>query len=661
MKTPQKILSVICAVLLAVAMTASFSACKNAPTDGLDGKDGTSILWKGSFASAPENPGYLWAYYNTTDGCSYVWDGSKWTLLSGTPKQTYDVQIREMEARLVKFRALENDDVQDSESVYLCFNDRDYDIPYAPISDEFLKFWIKDKYKVSAVDANTTEVTITNTQNKYTVVFDLVHHTVYFENYDAFFQSSDEYYYDPAAATYFDYMQIVAEDTAFIAGNSFTYTWPEGIDICLLKNGNDYIFKMPLATFSDIFMAPSLAPLVYNGTNIYVSSDNKKILEEYYSTSTGQNCGVRSKALADFCYDELCLDFDLNYGLSKIHGIDSFPNFDTYFACIDFKDGLSIKDGLKSTDALTFAKALKDVCSFYFDDGHSNYKHNSHFLGVDGTGKEKEVPATHTSQMNKAYYANMDRYRAARGETEEDGKKKFAPAPAYIVSSDGKTAIVRFDSFTCNGKQRETVQTVSDDDLDVYVHSLEETYDTIALIHTINAKIKANASIENVVLDLSCNGGGVCHTAAFVLAWMLGESQFVLTDSITGAKWTITYKADVNMDGTYDENDSIKDKNLYCLVSPLSFSCGNMVPAMLKASERVTILGVTSGGGTSVVQSSSAADGTMFRFSSKNVMSASKNGSNYDIDQGVEPHYYISKPANFYNIEKIQELINSIK
>ena len=85
-----------------------------------------------------------------------------------------------------------------------------------------------------------------------------------------------------------------------------------------------------------------------------------------------------------------------------------------------------------------------------------------------------------------------------------------------------------------------------------------------------------------------------------------------------------------------------------------------MVAAMLKASGWATIIGVTSSGGSSTVQRSSTADGTYFQMSSKKVMSLNKNGSNYDIDRGVEPHYYISNPANFYNLDKIEALVNSI-
>ena len=52
--------------------------------DGINGKDGVSINWRGSYESEEEitNPKYLDAYYNIKTGCSYIFDGEKWTLLA---------------------------------------------------------------------------------------------------------------------------------------------------------------------------------------------------------------------------------------------------------------------------------------------------------------------------------------------------------------------------------------------------------------------------------------------------------------------------------------------------------------------------------------------------------------------------------------------------
>ena len=56
--------------------------------DGENGKDGISITWLGSFASEDEieNPVEMNAYYNTEDGCSYIYVNGKWELLASAGK-----------------------------------------------------------------------------------------------------------------------------------------------------------------------------------------------------------------------------------------------------------------------------------------------------------------------------------------------------------------------------------------------------------------------------------------------------------------------------------------------------------------------------------------------------------------------------------------------
>ena len=51
---------------------------------GDPGNDGASIVWLGSYSSSTviPNPKFLNAYFNTTDGCSYIYDGNGWTLLA---------------------------------------------------------------------------------------------------------------------------------------------------------------------------------------------------------------------------------------------------------------------------------------------------------------------------------------------------------------------------------------------------------------------------------------------------------------------------------------------------------------------------------------------------------------------------------------------------
>lgn len=549
--------------------------------------------------------------------------------------------------------------------VKLCFRQGKEDIPYICLTPDLLNKCLEKTFTISDINAGTNSVTITNTDRSNTkAVFDLTHHTLSFENYDLFFQSPSNVYMDPAAVEEFQkaeddnvetYLKII--DSSSIAGQPIALDWStQDVEVVLCNNNGTYSLALPLQMFNDVFLSPVGGHLVYNGAKVYQSD---KIDLAYYNTSpySGQ---PRSEALAALCYNELCLNLDFNYGLKAIHGIDKFPDFDTYFA------SAGIKNSLKSTDPTIFANALKDVCEFYFGDGHSNYQYNSPYFGI-ATRPE----GNHTSPQGVRYKENSDKYQGARDNVYN------GDLPGYELSSDGKTVIVRFDEFTLNTQALTKAQRkeygdklISDGLLSKYVnyddtkktqHSYESTYDTVAFIYAVNKKIQATTGIENIVLDMSCNGGGANHSAGFVLAWMLGTCDFAFTNPITGAKWTISYKADVNMNGTAGEDaDTVKDKNLFCLISPVSFSCGNMVPAMLKASDRVTILGVTSSGGSSCVQSSSAADGSIFRMSSKYVMSINKNGSNYDIDKGIDPHYFINNPENFYKKDTIAALVTNI-
>ena len=89
---------------------------------------------------------------------------------------------------------------------------------------------------------------------------------------------------------------------------------------------------------------------------------------------------------------------------------------------------------------------------------------------------------------------------------------------------------------------------------------------------------RENSPIENVVLDLSTNGGGDAPAAIYTIAWFLGNGRVSTYNTFTGAETTAIYQADVNLDHQFDEKDNLSHLHLFCLTSPYSFSCGNLVP-----------------------------------------------------------------------------------
>ena len=123
---------------------------------------------------------------------------------------------------------------------------------------------------------------------------------------------------------------------------------------------------------------------------------------------------------------------------------------------------------------------------------------------------------------------------------------------------------------------------------------------------------------------------------------------------------TTTYRADVNRDGVFDEKDTVADKNLFCLISPCSFSSGNLVPCVFKDSGMVTLLGRTSGGGACSILNVSTAWGTSFQISVNICASFLKNGAFYDVDRGAEPDYVLTVPDSFYDRAALTDYLNSL-
>lgn len=392
----------------------------------------------------------------------------------------------------------------------------------------------------------------------------------------------------------------------------------------------DGLYLLPLQTLNDFIFAPSTNQICfYNGQSINVTTEINSGDELYYAAPTGE----RSPALTKFGYGELCMMLDYVYGLKEIHDIDSFGQL---FHEVGF-DQL-----LKGAEVAQADAAIYRLIADYLDDGHSSW-HGFSYLTGDLDYTAPKGPSETKWSEQRELYANA--------------REKFYPDGVPGYEEVGNTAYVTFDRFAIPG-----IESVD------YFYNLEDMEDfsdapddTIGLIMKAHAMItRENSPIENVVLDLSVNQGGAADTAVFVLAWFLGEANIGIKDTMTGAICSTTYRCDANRDHEFDERDTVADKNLFVLTSPVGFSCGNLVPCALKESGRVTVMGRTSGGGSCVVQKMSSAWGTSFQISGSHRISFIKNGSYYDVDRGAEPDIVITSPAKFYDRAALTDYINSL-
>lgn len=514
--------------------------------------------------------------------------------------------------------------------VNLVFMDGVKDVPYISVEnfkyifEEIMESPLNPDFAVSIEKDGENVILTRDTGYPVRLVFD--RDSIEFYDLDAFFRKTDE-------ATLIDSVEIPTFDEEgqpqFFEITDSYEKYGQAVIINVGDYGIDLIhqddgYYLPLHLVSDIFMSQYDLGFIYNGSAIYVGSGGD--FSAYDDLFYNENYPAkRSKELAEFNYNELCLALDYIYGLKSQHDITDFDIMYTQ---------TGLKDSMLSEDPVESCQALCESINVYLDDLHSAYMKN---IYVKNNRLESKHPVS-------AMLSDRDeeRFTSARAEYYGDA------VPGY--EEIGNTAYITFDQFVYGS-------------IDYYTEKAEDHLDdTMGLmIYSFKQITRDNSPIKNVVLDLSANIGGAVPSAAYVIAMFLGDGSISVKDVTSNALVTQNFKADLNLDRKFDDNDTLHGKyNLICLISPVSFSCANLVPSVLKNSHEAILMGQTSGGGSCMVQHLTTADGSLFQISGPRLMSYTKNGSFYDIDRGVEPDFTIPAARQFYDRKNLTTYINEL-
>lgn len=499
-----------------------------------------------------------------------------------------------------------------------------------------------DDYEIS-MESDNNVVQLTR-ENGYSLIIDFKNCTFSFEDYNAFLnKSGDRSLIDMVSTDEFDEEGNAVLFQRVNKGSFDRYGSAVEIDLAaydipLYWSAEDGLYLLPLQTMNDLFISePILCNFLFNGEGVYLASEKALGLYDEELSPLGKSFysapyGDMSEELAWYNYCELCLALDHLYGLKEIHDITAF---DRIFTETGYRQELC------STDPNVADGALNDFINYYLDDLHSNFN----------------IFSYRTEDMQTIGGAGLAHRLINSDEEVFSEARKNANHEITAYEEFGNTAYITFDSFDMLKEASEYYE----GEIEIQTDPSEDPYDTVALLLYAHKQInREDSPIENVVIDLSLNGGGALDAAAFVAAWYLGEGSMSIRNSLTGAVSTGVYRVDTNLDGEFDDKDTVADKGLFCLISPNSFSCGNLIPNIFKASHRVTLLGQTSGGGSCSVLPMSTADGSLFQISSPNRMSYMKNGSYYDTDTGIDPDCVIVKPENFYDRAALTDYINQL-
>ena len=431
----------------------------------------------------------------------------------------------------------------------------------------------------------------------------------------------------------------------FIKENGVEATTPQE-KVVSLSNYSIQLFDdgeeayVPFSLLGTLTGSLALYTVAYNGQDVYVIDRNGQ-LGEGSSTMTYENYFnpmkdltiARSRDMADYVYHELCFVFDHLRGYTEhlVIGDNNLLSLGLNGALEQYVP--KVKELLLSTSKADYYLGIYYLFLCLYDNGHTGFLSSFEEL-MDSVQIDIQ-----DQDMLRIRNTIADRYllsQATIASTYSSRIKKFGSGAKnffYIFDEATKTSYIVFDSFV-----------VDYDGWDAYYNGTGEipvNTDTYAYVLTKMKQAKSDGA-ENVVLDLSCNGGGNSFALEGVVGILNGaKSDFHTNNTFNKCRSVDKHLIDINLDGNFDEADVTAAQelnfNIGILTSGCSFSCGNLLPSVLKGLG-YKIIGSQSGGGSCAISIEATADGLEYVHSSYLCLSDS-SGDN--IDSGVPVDYAI--------------------
>lgn len=434
-----------------------------------------------------------------------------------------------------------------------------------------------------------------------------------------------------------------------------------GIDL----RADDKGVYFPFATIADLYVDGYMHLASFNGDVVMVAPNGAYSLldgyPKFFITPILQE--TRSGDMADYAYRNQCFTLTNFFGYpgrtlleESMHekGLDQ--------ALQDYgKAGQMVRDLLRSTNMYEYIAGTATLGRMLDDGGHtytdvtviSDLKGNMPFkTRVDSIVQVKKMEFESYCPESKAYTKVMNDRRAMAKELNQKRTEKIGKNVKY--RKEGNTAYCWFDSFFCNDAgwrkyykgegAKPTTKTYPND----WLISLTGALD----------KAEKDPDVNNFILDISTNGGGSSDIVVFITSIFCNKNDIYYENVLTGQKMKCSYEVDRNLDGKFDEKDNeVKyHLNFALLTSCYSFSCGNLLPALLK-DYGIPIIGQTSGGGSCCVLFNPSADGFGYRYSTHRARLNNTKGEN--IDEGITPTYTLDSTDDYFDIPKLTELVES--
>lgn len=524
-------------------------------------------------------------------------------------------------------------------------------VPYMSVTDFYNRFYLVNTELAEGMtfEREDSRYTVTNFCGD-AAVFDIDADTVVIDNMDRFIklacdlQSSGTGGMDPD----YPYAMITHKTEPEKAAPKTLALAEYDIDL----RGDDTGVYAPLPTIADIFASTSGFYVVYAGKKIYVRDYLGVYFDPVMEDDPDYFAAVkadRPEDLVKYTYNELCFNMDLWYGRPGQEFIHDDLMKGTLDEVLTGKYP-EVKEMLFAGDFETFYAGLNHVFNgLLFDGGHSAM--DCDVLMMDELELSKQIMKDVKAKDYGRSYVNTSQ-KVARGEQREEIRKGIYDGDIYVEQGD--TAMISLESEFM----------VDFDGWKAFYAGKGErplAEDTVGTVLTGLERAAGNPEIRNIILDDSCNGGGI-DIAMLAIEWLMtGKGYIRDRNELTGQFNTKAEVFDLNLDGKIDESDVSPYTGFRygVLTSVDSFSCGNAFPWFMHE-HGAMILGQKSSGGACAIRPTSAG-GIGIRNSAATSCTVTDEGDTVDngcpidadlISGGENPY------ENFYDLSILSEQMN---
>ena len=525
-------------------------------------------------------------------------------------------------------------------------------VPYMSVTDFYNQFELAgtDLEEGISSDHSDSQYTLT-TFNGDKAVFDIDADTMYFDNIERFVTLAHDLQIESTGGVDEDYPFVKKTNTLDPAEATSKMLSLSDYNIDL-RDDETGVYA-PLQTLADLFSTTSNYYVVVTGDKIYIK-DVYGILQENSAIDEDPDYIPAVKAdhpddLAEFLYNELCFDVDLWYGKPG----QEFIHDDLLNSKLD--DILTekypeIKQMLQANDFENFFTGLNNIYyGVLFDNGHTA------LMATDVQQSDLDFAQNIISDLKKKDYGALYAY-FANDKDEHQTQRKEVREPIYngdYYIESGDTAMICFDRFE-----------VDNDGWKAFYAGEGERpleHDSFGTVLSGLERAAMNPEIKNIIIDISCNGGGD-DVALFALEWLIyGTAYIRYKNMFTNQINKQSAEVDINFDGLFDDEDvsPYTDYNYGILTSDFSFSCGNAFPWFMHE-HGAMILGQQSSGGACALRNC-ASGGIKARVSSATSTIITEDGGSVDfgcpvdadlMTEGENPY------ENFYDLSLLSEKMN---